>query len=88
MYQLIDFFAEWCGPCHAMKPVFEELSKEYSGKVGFKSVDVDAEMQQAGQFGVSSIPTFVLLKDGKEVSRKIGASSKEAMKAWIDSNTK
>ncbi len=88
MFQLIDFFAEWCGPCHAMKPIFEQLEKEYAGKVTLKSIDVDVELQQASQFGVSSIPTFVLLKDGKEVSRKVGAASKEAMKTWIDSNLK
>lgn len=86
MYQLIDFFAEWCGPCHAMKPVFEQLEKDYAGKVQFKTVDVDVDGAMAEQYGVSSIPTFVLLKDGKEAGRKIGASSKDAMKSWIDSN--
>jgi thioredoxin len=86
MIQLIDFYAEWCGPCHAMKPIFEQLSKEYAGKVEFKSIDVEADTQMASQFGVASIPTFVILKDSKEVSRKLGAMPKDSFKNWLDSN--
>ena len=86
MIELIDFYADWCGPCQVMKPVFAELEKEYEGKVTFKSVNVEENNAMASQFGVMSIPTFVVLKEGKEISRKMGAMPKEMFKAWIDSN--
>lgn len=86
MLQLLDFYADWCGPCKVMKPIFDEIDKDYAGKVEFKKVDVDAEPALASQFGVMSIPTFVILKDGKEVSRKIGAMPKDILKSWIDSS--
>ena len=88
MMQLIDFYAEWCGPCKIMEPIFEELAKDYQGKVEFKRIDVEAEQEFAGKFGVQSIPTFVLLNDGKEVDRKIGAMPKEVVKKWLDSHVK
>lgn len=86
MFQMIDFYADWCGPCKAMKPIFEEVEKDYAGKIEFKKVDVDADGASAGQYGVMSIPTFVILKDGKEVSRKIGAMPKDILKSWLDSS--
>lgn len=85
MITFIDFYADWCGPCHAMKPVFEVLEKEYQGKIQFKKIDVESDLTTAGKYGVMSIPTFVILKDGTEVSRKVGAMPKDSMKAWIDS---
>ena len=88
MMQLIDFYAEWCGPCKIMEPIFEELAKDYQGKIEFKRIDVEAEQEFAGKFGVQSIPTFVLLNDGKEVDRKIGAMPKEVVKKWLDSHVK
>jgi thioredoxin 1 len=81
--QLIDFYADWCGPCKVMAPIFEELEKEYAGKIEFKRVDVEAEGEMAARFGVQSIPTFVLVKDDKEVDRKIGAMPKEIVKKWL-----
>lgn len=86
MFQFIDFYADWCGPCQAMKPVFEEVEKDYEGKVEFKKVDVEVEGAMAQEYGVVSIPTFVILKDGKEVARKMGAMPKEVLKQWLDSN--
>ncbi len=86
MIQLLDFNAEWCGPCRVMKPVFEELAKTYAGKVEFKSIDVDVDGASAEKYGVMSIPTFVIVKDGKEMSRKIGAMPKDMLKMWIDTN--
>lgn len=86
MIELIDFYADWCGPCQAMKPIFEEVEKQYEGKVEFKKVDVEAETAMAQKFTVMSIPTFVILKDGEEVSRKMGAMPKDALTSWIDSN--
>lgn len=86
MLTLIDFYADWCGPCHAMRPIFEEVEKDYSGKVEFKKVDVEVESEMAAQYSIFSIPTFVILKDGEEISRKTGAMPKEVLKSWIDSN--
>lgn len=88
MLQLIDFYADWCGPCKIMEPIFEELAKDYTGKVEFKRVDVEAEQEMSSKFGVQSIPTFVLLKEGKEVDRKIGAMPKEIVKKWLETHTK
>ncbi|MEN9389730.1 MAG: thioredoxin [Candidatus Parcubacteria bacterium] len=85
-YTLIDFYADWCGPCQVMKPVFAEVEKDYASKIEFKKVDVDADSAMAAQYGIMSIPTFVILKDGKEVSRKLGAMPKEALKSWLDSS--
>jgi thioredoxin len=88
MLQLVDFYADWCGPCKIMEPIFDEMSKDYSGKVEFKRVDVEAEQEYSGRFSVQSIPTFVLLKDGKEIDRKIGAMPKEIVKRWLDTHVK
>ncbi|MBU1132758.1 thioredoxin [Patescibacteria group bacterium] len=85
MIKLIDFYADWCGPCKVMGPIFEELEKEYEGKVAFEKVDVEAEQDVASKFGIMSIPTFVILKDEKETDRKTGAMPKEMVKEWLDS---
>ncbi len=84
MLELLDFYADWCGPCQVMKPIFTEIEKKYEGKVTFKSVDVEQEVEMARKFGVMSIPTFVLVKNDKEVSRKIGAMPKDMLISWID----
>jgi thioredoxin 1 len=86
MIQLIDFYADWCGPCLAMKPIFEEAEKLYGGKVEFKRVDVEDDTSMAQKYGVMSIPTFVILKDGEEVARRMGAMPKDVLTSWIDSN--
>ncbi|MEK7595599.1 MAG: thioredoxin [Patescibacteria group bacterium] len=85
MIEFIDFYAEWCGPCHAMKPIIDEFEKVYSGKVKFSKVDVDKNQDLAGKYGVMSIPTYVIQKDAKEVDRKIGAVTKDKLKTWLDS---
>ena len=73
---LLDFWAEWCGPCHMVLPVIEELSNELTDvKVG--KVNIDEQMELARQFRVMSIPTLMVIKDGKEVKREIGARSRE-----------
>ncbi len=84
MMELLDFYADWCGPCKIMEPIFEDLEKEYQGKVTFKRVDVEAEGDLAAKYGIMSIPTFVLTKDGKELDRKVGAMPKEVLKNWIN----
>lgn len=85
MIKLIDFYADWCGPCKVMGPIFEELEKEYEEKITFEKVDVEAEQDTASKFGIMSIPTFVILKDEKEIDRKTGAMPKEMVKEWLDS---
>lgn len=85
MIKLIDFYADWCGPCKVMGPILEELEKEYEGKITFEKVDVEAEQDMAAKFGIMSIPTFVILKDEKETERKTGAMPKEMVKEWLDS---
>jgi thioredoxin 1 len=77
MLQFLDFYADWCGPCKVMNPVIEELEKDFAGKMEISKIDVDNETEQTEKFGVMSIPTYVLLKDGQEVERFIGAQPKE-----------
>lgn len=69
---LVDFFADWCGPCKLAAPILEELSKNYAGKVEVAKLDVDESNKTAGGFGVMSIPTVIMFKGGKEVERKVG----------------
>ena len=81
--RFLDFWAPWCGPCTMMKPTVEELEKEYKDKVEFVKINVDEESGIASKYGVMGIPTFVVEKDGKEVGRKTGATSKEELKKLI-----
>lgn len=69
----VDFWAAWCGPCRMLAPVFEELSGEYDGKVKFCKVNIDEQGALAAQYGVVSIPTVIIFKDGKEAKRIVGA---------------
>jgi len=75
---LIDFFAEWCGPCKMMAPVLDEVARDYAGKIKVVKVDVDQAAETAARFGVTAMPTFVLVKDGRETYRRIGAAPKAA----------
>lgn len=86
MIKLLDFYADWCGPCKIMAPVFDEIEGDYEGKIEFKKVDVEADGDTASKYGIMSIPTFVLVKDDKEIDRKIGAMPKEMLKSWLDSH--
>ena len=81
---LLDFFATWCGPCRMIAPVIEELSDEMAD-VSFAKIDVDELPELAQQYGIVSIPTLVLLKDGKEIDRAVGARPKDAIAAMIAS---
>lgn len=83
MITLIDFYADWCGPCLMVKPIIEKVVKEMDGKVSLEKVNVDEDPQKAAQFGVLSIPTMVILKDGQEIDRKIGALDELSLKNWL-----
>lgn len=80
---LVDFWADWCGPCRMISPIVEEVSKEYSSTVTFGKINVDEEPELAGQFGIASIPTLILFKGGKEFSRLIGVQPKERIVEFI-----
>jgi len=82
---VVDFFATWCGPCKMIGPIIEEIAHEYEGKAKVGKIDVDGSPNTAGQFGVQSIPTILIFKDGLEVDRIIGFQGKEALTAKIDS---
>ena len=74
---MVDFWAEWCGPCKMAAPVIDGLADEYAGKVTVAKLDVDAEPEIAQKFGVMSIPTVILFKDGGELSRQVGFAGKQ-----------
>jgi len=88
MWKLVDFYADWCGPCQAMKPALEKLETEYSGKVTVQRVDVNKDQALAMQNNVMGIPTFILYQDDKELARKSGAMPYEMFKSWVDSIVK
>ncbi len=73
---MVDFWAEWCGPCKMIGPIVEELAKEYDGKIKIAKMDVDQNRQTPAKFGIRNIPTLILFKDGKVVQTIVGAQSK------------
>jgi len=81
---LLDFWAEWCGPCRMLSPVVEEVAAEREGKIKVGKVNVDEEIVLANEFGVSSIPTVVIMKDGKQIAKTIGYMPKAELDAFID----
>ena len=81
---LVDFWAPWCGPCKAMLPIVEELSQTYTGKVNVVKVNVDENTDTPGKYGVMSIPTFIIFKNGEVVESFVGTKSKEEMKQKLD----
>lgn len=74
---MVDFWAEWCGPCKMVSPVVEELAKEYEGKIKIASMDVDVNHQTPGKFGIRNIPTLILFKGGEIVQTIVGAHPKK-----------
>ena len=80
---LVDFFAEWCGPCKMMAPVIDELAGEMEGEAVIGKLDVDKAPQTAGKYGVQSIPTVIVFKKGSEVNRAVGFKNKEDLKALL-----
>ncbi|HOJ10242.1 MAG TPA: thioredoxin [Clostridiales bacterium] len=81
---LVDFWAEWCGPCRAVAPVIEKLADDYDGKVVIGKLNVDNESELAAKFRIMSIPTIALFKDGKMVERIVGAKPAQEFKTIID----
>jgi len=83
---VVDFWAEWCGPCKMIGPALEELAAEYGDKVKIAKVNVDDNPNSPAQLGVRGIPALFLFKGGQVVSNKVGAAPKAALKSWIDEN--
>ena len=83
---LVDYWAEWCGPCKAIAPTLEEVAKEYSGKLKVAKVNVDENQETPRKYGIRGIPTLMLLKNGNIEATKFGALSKSQLTAFLDSN--
>jgi thioredoxin 1 len=82
---LVDFWAEWCGPCKMIAPILEEIASEYGGKIKICKMDVDANTNTAPKFGIRGIPTLIIFNNGEVAGTKVGALSKSQLSAFIDS---
>ncbi|HKY80073.1 MAG TPA: thioredoxin TrxA [Sphingobium sp.] len=82
---LVDFWAEWCGPCKMIGPALEEISEELAGQVTIAKINIDENPDAPGQYGVRGIPTMILFKNGEPAATKVGAAPKSALKGWIES---
>lgn len=83
---VVDFWAEWCGPCKMIAPALDEIAAEMGGKVKIAKVNIDENPELAAQFGVRSIPTLMLFKGGEVADMKVGAAPKTALSSWISGN--
>jgi thioredoxin 1 len=84
---VVDFWAEWCGPCKMIAPALEEIAGSMNGKVKIVKLNVDENPQTAAKYGIMSIPTLMLFKNGELASRQVGAAPKQKLEAWINSST-
>lgn len=82
---LVDFWAEWCGPCKMIGPALEEISEELADRVTIAKINIDENPDAPGQYGVRGIPTMILFKNGEPSATKVGAAPKSALKGWIES---
>jgi thioredoxin 1 len=82
---LVDFHASWCGPCRTLAPVLEQVAKEVTGKAVIGKIDIDSEQKTASRFQITSVPTMILFKNGKEVGRLVGLRNADAVKKFIES---
>ena len=83
---VVDFWAEWCGPCKSIAPIVQELASDYQGKVKICKLNIDESPDTPTKFSIRGIPTLLLFKNGAVVSQKVGAAAKSQLSAWIDSN--
>ena len=83
---LVDYWAEWCGPCRSIAPILEEIAKEYAGRITVAKMNVDENQQTPQKYGVRGIPTLMLFKNGNIEATKVGALSKSQLTAFIDSH--
>jgi len=83
----VDFWAEWCAPCRAMEPAFEKLAENYAGQFNFAKVNVDEAPELAGKFGIRSIPTLILFKDGKIAEQLVGSRSYDQLAKVLEGHT-
>ena len=83
---LVDFWAEWCGPCRMIAPALEEIGAEYKGRVTVAKLNIDENPMAANTYGVRSIPTMILFKDGKPAATRLGAAPKSELKQWVANN--
>jgi len=83
---LVDFWAEWCGPCKMIAPILEEVSRDYDGRLQVAKVDVDENQAVPARFGIRGIPTLILFKNGAQVATKVGALSKSQLTLFLDSH--
>ncbi|MBW7566098.1 thioredoxin TrxA [Chromobacterium subtsugae] len=83
---LVDYWAEWCGPCKMIAPILDEVSKEYEGRLKVAKLDIDQNQATPPKFGIRGIPTLMIFKGGQVVSTKVGALTKSQLTAFVDSN--
>jgi thioredoxin 1 len=83
---LLDFWAEWCGPCKMIAPILEEVAKDYGDKVQIAKINVDENQEIPAKFGIRGIPTLILFKNGEIAAQKVGALAKSQLTAFLDSN--
>lgn len=83
---LVDYWAEWCGPCKAVAPILEEIADEYSGKVKVCKLDIDTNQNTSLKYGIRGIPTLMLFRNGEVEATKVGALSKSQLAAFLDTN--
>lgn len=83
---LVDYWAEWCGPCKMIAPILDDVAKDYAGKIKVAKINIDDNQKVPGEYGIRGIPTLMIFKGGEAAATKVGALSKSQLTAFIDSN--